>query len=160
MIRSASAPLYLALFLALGIAAACAIGSEPAGGFHIKAVNDQSLGLWEGDKPVLVYNHGMIAKPEAPGPTGLWLTEKHESKVRIQECGNALCGSVEGKPNEKVLVDMQPGKKNHWDGKIIDTRNGSTYEGHVTLKNADALRVEGCTFAGLFCGGETWTRIQ
>jgi len=100
------------------------------------------------------------AKTEAPGPTGLWLTEKHESKVRIQECGKALCGSVEGKPNEKVLVDMQPGKKNHWDGKIIDTRNGSTYEGHVTLKNADALRVEGCTFAGLFCGGETWTRIQ
>src|SRR5215471_2761971 len=67
MIRSAIAPSYLALFLALGIAAACAIGSEPAGGFHIKAVNDQSLGLWEDDKPVLVYNHGMIAKPEAPG---------------------------------------------------------------------------------------------
>jgi uncharacterized protein (DUF2147 family) len=98
------------------------------------------------------------AKPE--GPAGLWLTEKHESKIRIQECGKALCGFVEDKPNEKVFADMQPGQKNHWDGKIIDTRNGSTYEGHVTLKNAEALRVEGCTFAGLFCGGETWTRIH
>ena len=47
-----------------------ALGAEPesaAAGFHFGAVNDASLGLWEGDKPVLVYNHGLIARPEAPG---------------------------------------------------------------------------------------------
>jgi hypothetical protein len=30
-------------------------------------VSEQSRGLWEGDKPVLVYNHGPIARPETPG---------------------------------------------------------------------------------------------
>ena len=30
-------------------------------------MSDQSLGLWENDKPVLVYNHGLIARPEVQG---------------------------------------------------------------------------------------------
>jgi hypothetical protein len=33
--------------------------------FRFKAVSEQSLGLWEGDKPVLVYNHGPISRPGA-----------------------------------------------------------------------------------------------
>ena len=34
--------------------------------FRFKEINDKSLGLWEGTKPVLVYNHGMISKPGVP----------------------------------------------------------------------------------------------
>jgi hypothetical protein len=37
-----------------------ASAAEP--GFAWKPVNDKSLGLWEGEKAVLVYNHGMISK--------------------------------------------------------------------------------------------------
>ena len=40
-----------------------AVGAEPASasaGFRFEAVSDASLGLWEGDKPVLVYNQGLI----------------------------------------------------------------------------------------------------
>jgi methane monooxygenase PmoA-like len=51
-------------------AAAIGVGAEPATsrtGFRLDATSDQSLGLWEGDKPVLVYNHGPIARPETPG---------------------------------------------------------------------------------------------
>ena len=47
-----------------------AVGAEPAtpsGGFRFEAVSEQSLGLWEGAKPVLVYNHSMIARPDVPG---------------------------------------------------------------------------------------------
>ncbi len=46
---------------------------EPAGavadakaGFQFKEVNDASLGLWEGGKPVLVYNHGMVTVDSVP----------------------------------------------------------------------------------------------
>jgi hypothetical protein len=49
---------------------AFAAGAEPENsstGFRFQAVNDQSLGLWENDKPVLVYNHGPIARPDAQG---------------------------------------------------------------------------------------------
>jgi hypothetical protein len=44
------------------------IGPAPApaklsGGFRFQPVNDQSLGLWEDENPVLVYNHGTITGP-------------------------------------------------------------------------------------------------
>lgn len=35
-------------------------------GFRFVEVNDKSLGLWEGDRPVLVYNHGIITPTNAP----------------------------------------------------------------------------------------------
>lgn len=35
--------------------------------FRIESVSEQSLGLWENDKPVLVYNHGLIARPDIAG---------------------------------------------------------------------------------------------
>jgi hypothetical protein len=41
--------------------------ANPAAGFRFAAVSDSSLGLWEGDKPVLVYNHGLVARPDVPG---------------------------------------------------------------------------------------------
>lgn len=39
--------------------------TKPAG-FQFKAVNDASLGLWDADKPVLVYNHGMVTVESVP----------------------------------------------------------------------------------------------
>jgi Family of unknown function (DUF6807) len=51
----------------IALMAASAVGSEPPTGFQFKDVNDQSRGLWDGDKPVLVYNHGLIASPGATG---------------------------------------------------------------------------------------------
>ena len=41
-------------------ALSCALAAET--GFAWKPVNDKSLGLWDGDRPVLVYNHGTIGK--------------------------------------------------------------------------------------------------
>lgn len=45
-----------------------ATGSLPAvePGFHFVDVNDKSLGLWEGGRPVLVYNHGVISRTNVP----------------------------------------------------------------------------------------------
>ena len=46
-------------YLAFGAAAAAA---ETPKGFLLKDVNDKSLGVWEGGKAVLVYNHGLISR--------------------------------------------------------------------------------------------------
>ena len=35
-------------------------------GFRFAEIGDKSLGLWEGDKPVLVYNHGVMRNSSAP----------------------------------------------------------------------------------------------
>jgi len=126
----------------------------PAPGTEDKPVASPNAVAAIEDKPQPV-------KTEAPSPVGVWWTEKHESKIRIEACGQALCGFVDGKPNEKVLINMQPGSSNRWNGRIHDIRHGgSTYAAHIALKGNNSLRVEGCAFGGLFCGGETWSRAE
>jgi uncharacterized protein (DUF2147 family) len=97
-------------------------------------------------------------------PLGVWLTEEKEGKVRIEQCGNNLCGySVDSKSNqngEQVLINMKPGKEQKWSGRILDPNTGSTYDSTISLKSGDRLRVQGCAFGGMFCGGQTWTRVN
>jgi uncharacterized protein (DUF2147 family) len=97
-------------------------------------------------------------------PLGLWLTEEKEGKVRIEQCGVNLCGySVDAKSNqngEQVLINMKPGKDAKWSGRILDPNTGSTYDSTIALKGSDSLRVQGCAFGGMFCGGQTWSRVN
>jgi hypothetical protein len=37
-----------------------------ASGFRLADLDDKSLGLWEGDRPILVYNHGMLLNAGVP----------------------------------------------------------------------------------------------
>ena len=106
------------------------------------------------------------AQTTAPSnsPLGLWLTEEKEGKVRIEQCGANLCGySVDAKSNqngEQVLINMKPGKDAKWSGRILDPNSGSTYDSTIAMKGSNTLRVQGCAMAGMFCGGQTWTRVN
>ena len=101
--------------------------------------------------------------PSANSPLGVWLTEEKEGRVRIEPCGPNICGySVDKKSNqngEQVLINMKPGK-DKWSGRIFDPNSGSTYDSTIALKGTDSLRVQGCAFGGMFCGGQTWTRVN
>jgi uncharacterized protein (DUF2147 family) len=120
--------------------------------------------------PELVATTAPAPKPPAPevqqanSPLGVWLTEEKEGKVRIEQCGANLCGySVDSKSNqngEQVLINMKPGKDSRWSGRILDPSSGSTYDSTIALKGPDTLRVQGCAFGGMFCGGQTWSRVN
>ena len=104
------------------------------------------------------------AAPQAANsPLGVWLTEEKEGKVRIEQCGANLCGySIDKKSNqnrEQVLINMKPGK-DKWSGRIFDPSSGSTYDSTIALKGSNSLRVQGCAMGGMFCGGQTWTRVN
>ena len=103
------------------------------------------------------------AKP-AHSPLGVWLTEEKEGKVRIEPCGANLCGySVNAKTDangDKVLINMKPVNDSKWSGRIYDPNSGSTYDSTIALKDGDSLRVQGCAFGGMFCGGQTWSRVN
>jgi uncharacterized protein (DUF2147 family) len=104
------------------------------------------------------------AAHSATSPLGLWVTEEKEGKVRIEQCGVNLCGySVDAKSNqngEQVLINMKPGKDSKWSGRILDPNTGSTYDSTIVLKGSDSLRVQGCALGGMFCGGQTWSRVN
>jgi hypothetical protein len=102
--------------------------------------------------------------PGALMPVGVWVTEKNEGKVRIEQCGQALCGwAVDERTNangKQVLIDMKSTRENLWNGKINDVKNGGIYVAKMSLHGPDALRVEGCAMGGMLCGGQTWNRTQ
>jgi uncharacterized protein (DUF2147 family) len=97
-------------------------------------------------------------------PLGVWLTEEKEGKVRIEQCGNNLCGySVDAKSDlngEQILINMKPTKDQKWTGRIVDPTTGSTYDSTIAMRGSDRLRVQGCAFGGMFCGGQTWSRVN
>lgn len=103
------------------------------------------------------------ASRPANSPLGIWQTEEKEGLVRIEPCGSNICGySVDAKTNqngEKILINMKP-VNDKWTGRIHDPDSGSNYDSTIALKGPDTLRVQGCAFGGMFCGGQTWTRVN
>jgi uncharacterized protein (DUF2147 family) len=146
-----------------------AIATPPAAGAPApQAQPDSSPAAKPDPAPVVATTPPPVQKQAAPAsansPLGVWLTEEKEGKVRIEQCGANLCGySVDAKSNEngeQVLINMKPGKDSKWSGRILDPNTGSTYDSTIALKGSDSLRVQGCAFGGMFCGGQTWSRLN
>ena len=91
-------------------------------------------------------------------PLGVWATEENKGNVRIESCGSSLCGySV--KSGEKILISMKP-EGSKWTGRIHDPDSGRNYDSTMAMKGTSTLRVQGCAFGGMFCGGQTWKRVS
>ena len=98
------------------------------------------------------------AASDPNSPVGIWATEENKGNVRIEECGANLCGySVN--TGARILINMKPqGAK--WTGRIHDPDSGRNYDLTIALKSTDSLKVQGCAFGGMFCGGQTWKRVS
>ncbi|WP_342739214.1 DUF2147 domain-containing protein [Bradyrhizobium sp. B117] len=97
-----------------------------------------------------------VAAPNSP--IGVWATEENKGNVRVEQCGPNLCGYAQ-KTNERILINMKPdGAK--WSGRIHDPDSGRNYDSTIAMKGPNALRVQGCAFGGMFCGGQTWKRVS
>ena len=112
------------------------------------------------EEPAIPKETAVAAAPVQPAttPLGVWNTEKNAGMVRIEQCGQNLCGYAV--PNgEKILVNMKPsGTK--WTGRIHDPDSGKVYDSSIAMKGPNTLRVQGCVFGGIFCGGQTWNRVS
>ena len=116
-------------------------------------------------------------------PTGIWMTQAGDARVKVSKCGGGICGVIVGlrEPTDpatgKPAVDdknpnpalkkrpmiglplfsgMQPTGPSKWSGTIYNADDGSSYASNVSVAGPDTLKVEGCV--GALCGGETWTR--
>jgi uncharacterized protein (DUF2147 family) len=101
-----------------------------------------------------------VAAP-APSPTtplGVWATEENKGDVRVESCGQNLCGYAV-KTGEKILINMKS-QDTKWVGQIHDPDSGRNYDSTIAMKGPNAMRVQGCAFGGMFCGGQTWKRIS
>lgn len=91
-------------------------------------------------------------------PLGIWATEENKGNVRIEQCGSNLCGYAV-KSGEKILIGMKP-EGGKWTGRIHDPDSGRIYDSTMAMKGTTTLRVQGCAFGGMFCGGQTWKRVS
>jgi len=94
----------------------------------------------------------------ANSPIGVWATEANKGNVRIEQCGDNLCGYVAA-TNERLLINMKLSDAK-WVGRIRDPRNGRSYDSTIAMRGPSALRVQGCAMGGRICGGETWKRVS
>jgi uncharacterized protein (DUF2147 family) len=126
---------------------------------------------------------GSAARAQTGDPSGTWLTQAGDAKVRVSKCGAQICGVVmwlreptnpatglpmvdDKNPNPALarrpmiglplFTDMRISGPNKWSGHIYNADDGGTYVSNISVSGPDTLRVEGCV--GALCGGETWTR--
>jgi uncharacterized protein (DUF2147 family) len=116
----------------------------------------------------------------AAEPTGEWRVANGDANIRIDDCDGSLWGIIAWEkepggidnhnpnPAERarptlgipILISMRPTKPGLWEGEVYNAENGKTYNSRLTLTAPDVLRIEGCVFGGLICGGENWTRVK
>ena len=130
----------------------------------------------------------VAAAPAMAGdPAGMWLTQGGKSRVRIANCGGALCGTIIGLKDPKdpatgqaktdknnadaskqsrpligvpIVLSMKPAGPDKWSGQVYNAEDGKTYSGNIVMQGANALKLEGCALGGLICKGQTWTRAN
>jgi Uncharacterized protein conserved in bacteria (DUF2147) len=98
------------------------------------------------------------AASDPNSPIGVWSTEENKGDVRIEECGGNLCGYAVN-TGARILINMKP-QGSKWTGRIHDPESGRNYDSTIALKSTDTLKVQGCAFGGMFCGGQTWKRVS
>lgn len=103
---------------------------------------------------------------------GVWQTEVDDgafAHVRIDTCGNAVCGTIartfnpEGEyqsPNigKQIVIDMVPAGDGSYAGSVWRPSNDKIYVGKMTV-SGDALILKGCVAGGLLCASQGWARV-
>jgi len=109
---------------------------------------------------------GLPGIASASDPFGEWRRPSTGTRVNFYACGGKLCAKIVGvndqsRKGEIGTVIMGGAVKsgdNQWKGDLLDTDNGKTYAGVVTLEGPTALNLKGCV--GFICQGETWVKVR
>ncbi len=121
----------------------------------------------------------LVALPAAAqGPTGTFVSQSGDTRVRFADCGGQICGTIVAargattdEKNENAslrnralvgirMITMRPSGANAWEGSLYNFQDGKTYSGRMTMPNANSMSLSGCVLGGLICRSQTWTRVN
>ena len=110
-------------------------------------------------------------------PSGTYLSETGETRVRIAKCGEVHCGtilSVQGETKDvhnpdadlktrnlvgiHMISDIRPAPDG-FTGKLYNYKDGRTYTGKMTFAGK-AMQLSGCVLGGLICRSQTWVKLN
>lgn len=110
-------------------------------------------------------------------PSGLWLTQTGESKVRLSPCGAGYCGVIAGTSGKGLdennpdpalktrsvvgvqIVNAPSPSGDGYAGTLYNPKDGKTYSGSLTMTGPGTIEVSGCVM-GVFCKRQTWKRVN
>lgn len=116
-----------------------------------------------------------LLAPAAHGAelAGEWWTPGFNARVRIEACGDAVCGRIVwlwdeapkgiadtgpliGKP---VIEKMRAVAPSRWaEGRLYNPEDGRDYKGSLHLRSPDLLVLEGCVL--FVCRTQVWRRAD
>jgi uncharacterized protein (DUF2147 family) len=111
-------------------------------------------------------------------PTGTYLSESGDTRVRIARCGSAYCGTIVAVRGEtkdvnnpdpalktrnlvgvRMISDIRP-SGDGFEGSLYNYKDGKTYSGRMSFRSGNAMQLSGCVLGGLICRTQTWTRVN
>ena len=118
------------------------------------------------------------AQAQSADPSGTYMSESGETRVRIARCGDAYCGTiiaVKGEtkdvnnpdPNQRnrnlvgvqMISNIQP-SGDGFTGSLYNYKDGKTYTGKMSFQGGNAMQLSGCVLGGLVCRSQTWTKVN
>jgi uncharacterized protein (DUF2147 family) len=117
------------------------------------------------------------AQAQSSDPSGTWLTQSGDTRVRIAKCGAALCGIIVSSTYQKdtnnsdpklrersmvgvqMISDIRP-TGDGFSGQLYNPQDGKTYTGKLKVMSPTTLQLSGCVLGGLICRSQTWTRAN
>jgi uncharacterized protein (DUF2147 family) len=120
----------------------------------------------------------------AGDPTGLWLSQDGDVKMKVARCGDAICSTIawlknanddKGKPKvdlnnadaskrgrpimgSAIILPMKADGAEKWSGQVYNAEDGKTYSGSFALSGANKADLKGCV--AIICKTKTWTRTN
>ena len=121
---------------------------------------------------------------QAGDPTGMWLSQDGDVKIKVSHCGSQICGNIAWlkEPNDKsgkpkvdlnnadaskrsrpimgsaVILPMKADGADKWSGQVYNAEDGKTYSGSFALSGATKADLKGCV--AIICKTRTWTRTN
>jgi uncharacterized protein (DUF2147 family) len=93
-----------------------------------------------------------VGTSRADDPFGTWLRPSTGTQVNFYNCGGKLCGKIiavkdqsrKGEIGTMIMNGAARTSDNEWRGDVLNTEDGKTYSGVVTLEGPNALNLKGC----------------
>ena len=103
---------------------------------------------------------------QAADPYGTWTRPSTGAQISFYDCGGKLCAKVVSVKDQTkkdavgkvIMTGAAKSGDNSWKGDLLNTEDGKTYSGSVTLLGPKSLNLKGCALGGLICKDENLTR--
>lgn len=100
-------------------------------------------------------------------PSGVWLRDDGNARVRIAPCGSNICAtnlwirdtSKGEEAGDRLIMSLQPKSQDTLTGTAFDAKRERTYS--ITVQVSDnSLLTRGCIFGGVLCKNVRWQPVR